>query len=42
MDFNDSGFLSLESDHKTAIAVENLDVYPLDINSATDVPIELH
>ena len=33
--FDRSGFLSLEQDPKTVIAVENLDSFPVDINAAT-------
>ena len=33
--FDRSGFLPLESDPKTTIAVANLDAYPVDINAAT-------
>jgi predicted DNA-binding helix-hairpin-helix protein len=33
--FDKSGFLSHERDPKTTIAVENLDAFPLDVNSAT-------
>ena len=32
--FADGGFLPLEDDPKTSIAVENLDAFPVDINSA--------
>ncbi|MCH9010199.1 MAG: putative DNA modification/repair radical SAM protein [Chloroflexi bacterium] len=33
--FDDRGFLSSEDDPKTAIAVENLDSFPVDVNAAT-------
>ncbi len=33
--FDKNGLLPLESDPKTAIAVENLDAFPVDVNSAT-------
>ena len=33
--FNSSGFLSLDDDPKMAIAMENLDAFPVDINAAT-------
>ena len=33
--FDHSGFLPLESDPKTTIAVENLDAFPTDVNSAS-------
>ncbi|MFQ5872421.1 MAG: radical SAM protein [Dehalococcoidia bacterium] len=33
--FDKNGFLPLESDPKTTIAIENLDAFPLDVNSAT-------
>ena len=32
--FDDTGFLSLEHDPKTVIALENLDTFPVDVNSA--------
>ena len=32
--FNQRGFLSLEQDPKTAIALENLDAFPVDVNQA--------
>ena len=33
--FDRSGFLSLEQDPKTAIAVENLEAFPVDVNAAS-------
>ena len=33
--FDDEGLLPLESDPKTAIAAENLDAFPVDVNSAS-------
>ena len=33
--FNKNGFLPLEQDPKTAIAVENLDAFPINLNEAT-------
>ena len=33
--FGDQGYLPLEADPKTSIAVENLDAFPLDVNAAT-------
>ena len=33
--FDKSGFLSLEHDPKTLIAVENVDAFPIDVNSAS-------
>ena len=33
--FNDQGFLSLDYDPKTVIALENLDAYPMDVNEAS-------
>ena len=33
--FNKDGFLPLDADPKTAIAVENLDAFPIELNSAT-------
>jgi len=33
--FDQSGFLSLEQDPKTAIAIENLDAFPVDVNAAS-------
>jgi predicted DNA-binding helix-hairpin-helix protein len=33
--FDPSGFLSLEQDPKTAIAVENLEAFPVDVNAAS-------
>ena len=33
--FDGGGFLELDMDPKTAIAVENLDMFPLDVNAAT-------
>ena len=33
--FNKSGFLDLESDPKTAIALERIDAFPFDVNSAS-------
>ena len=33
--FNDGGFLPLEFDPKTTIALENIDAFPIDVNNAT-------
>ena len=33
--FDDAGFLSLEQDPKTVIAMENLDAFPIDLNAAS-------
>lgn len=35
MAFDHAGFLSLEQDPKTVIAIENLDAFPIDLNAAT-------